>query len=193
MERTETTRLLERARAGSDEALDALFRRCAAKLLALIRLRMGPELRARTESRDVLHATLLKAFQRIEQFEKSDARSLMAWLAAIARNEMRDELDYHRRGRRDAARIVELEAGLDGLAARVTGQVSRLLLDERMRALECALERLEDAHREVIVLRKLEELSFVEIGRRMARSPDACRMLLARAMTALTLAMRAPS
>ena len=37
------------------------------------------------------------------------------------------------------------------------------------------------------MLRKLEELSFAEIGERLGRSPDACRMLLARAMTALTL------
>ena len=44
--------------------------------------------------------------------------------------------------------------------------------------------------RELIVLRKLEELSYREIGERMGKSPDACRMLLARAMTALTLATR---
>ena len=40
------------------------------------------------------------------------------------------------------------------------------------------------------MLRKFEELSFREIGARMGRSEDACRMLLARALTALTLAMR---
>jgi DNA-directed RNA polymerase specialized sigma24 family protein len=42
----------------------------------------------------------------------------------------------------------------------------------------------------VILLRKFEELSFAEIGERLGKSPDACRMLLARAMTALTLEMR---
>jgi DNA-directed RNA polymerase specialized sigma24 family protein len=36
-------------------------------------------------------------------------------------------------------------------------------------------------------MRKFEELSFAEIGRRMGRSDDACRMLLVRAMTALTM------
>ena len=39
----------------------------------------------------------------------------------------------------------------------------------------------------IILMRKFEELSFAEIGRRMGRSEDACRMLLARALTALTL------
>jgi DNA-directed RNA polymerase specialized sigma24 family protein len=45
------------------------------------------------------------------------------------------------------------------------------------------------AHREIILLRKFEELSFAEIARRLGRSEDASRMLLARAMTALTLKM----
>ncbi len=37
----------------------------------------------------------------------------------------------------------------------------------------------------MVLLRRLEELPYSEIG----RSPDACRMLFARAMTALTAAM----
>ena len=46
---------------------------------------------------------------------------------------------------------------------------------------------LSPPHREVILLRKFEELSFADIARRLGKSEDACRMLLARAMTALTL------
>ena len=41
-------------------------------------------------------------------------------------------------------------------------------------------------HFEVILLRKYEELTFPEIGERLGKSADACRMLYARAMTALT-------
>ena len=60
-------------------------------------------------------------------------------------------------------------------------------MGEEAQRLEAAIESLSPEHREVIVLRKFEELSFAEIGRRMGRTDDACRMLLARAMTALTL------
>src|SRR5436190_12046138 len=42
----ETTRLFEEARDGTPVALDALYTRAAAKLLPLIRLRMGGALRA---------------------------------------------------------------------------------------------------------------------------------------------------
>ena len=181
---------LRQARAGSEPALDALFERVAGRLLALIRLRLGRPLRARLESRDILQASLLRAFQHLDQLQGDDSAALMAWLARIAENEIRDQADFHGRQRRDAAQDVPLEDPvLGGLAERIRSQATRLILDEEAERLERAMETLDEPHREVILLRKYEELSFEEIGRRMGRSPDACRMLLARALTALTLAM----
>lgn len=195
MERDDSTALLARARAGSSEALGELLSCCGERLLALIRLRLGPTLRAQLESRDILQATLLKAIERFEGFDGAREASLMAWLARIAANEIHDRADFHRRQRRDAARDVPLEEadGVPGLVAGVRSQTSRIALDERMLQLERALEGLSSEHRDVIILRRLEELSFAEVGARMSRSPDACRMLFARAMTALTLAMGEPA
>ena len=190
MDRTETTALLLEAKEGSDEALNRLLERCTGKLLALIRLRMDRGLRARVESRDILNATLLKAFQRLDQFEKADGSSLMGWLARIAENELHDQRDYHGRQRRDAAKVVALDHGFDGLEARVRSQTSRLILRDELGRLEQALQALDEQQREVILLRKLEELSFSEVGERMGKSADACRMLLARAMAALTVRMQ---
>ena len=187
MDRAQSTVLLRRAKGGSPEAINVLFERCAGKLLALIRLRMGRSLRAHLESQDILQASLLKAFERIEQFERGNIASLMAWLARIAENEIRDQADYHGRQRRDAARLVPLEGKLDGVADQVHSLASRVVLNESMERLERALETLDDHHREIIILRKFEELSFREIGERLGKSPDACRMLLARALTVLTL------
>lgn len=192
MDRTRTTELLEQARGGSAEALDRLVERCGDRLLALIRMRMGRALRARVESRDVLQATLLKAFERASQFEGSDAATLMGWLARIAENEIRDLAEFHGRKRRDAGSEAPLPESRE-LVARVRSQVSRVILDEELGRVERALQTLAPEHREVILLRKFEELGFAEIGRRMDRSPDACRMLLARALTALTLALGASS
>ena len=50
-----------------------------------------------------------------------------------------------------------------------------------------------DAQREIIMLRMLEELTFPEIGVRLGKSDDACRMAFARAMSALTLRMASRS
>jgi RNA polymerase sigma-70 factor (ECF subfamily) len=75
------------------------------------------------------------------------------------------------------------------LPALTRSALSRVILDEQAKQLEEALESMSADHRDVILLRKFEELSFAEIGRRLGKSEDACRMLLARAMTALTLRM----
>jgi RNA polymerase sigma-70 factor (ECF subfamily) len=191
----ESADLLRRAREGSREALGALLDRYAQRLLGLIRLRLGPALRDRIESRDVLQATLLKAIAGIDAFEGEGTGSLKAWLARIAANEIRDLADHHHRQRRDVGRTVPAGgiAEMDKLVARVRSETSRIALDEQVARLERALESLSPDHREVIILRKLEELSFSEIGLRMSRGPDACRMLLARAMAALTMRLGEPS
>jgi RNA polymerase sigma-70 factor (ECF subfamily) len=181
----ETTQLFARAREGSDGALDALYQRCARKLLPLIRLRMGRALRAELESRDILQSVLLKSFQRLSQVQ--DPATLMGWMARIADNEIRDQRDFEHRQRRDAARRLPIEAAAE-LPAPVRQALSQAILNEQAERLERALESLPDAQREAIVLRKLEELTFPEMAARLGKSEDASRMMFARAMTALTLA-----
>ena len=178
--------LIRRAQEGSPEALNALYERCAGRLLAYVRLRLGREMRGRLESRDILQAALVKSLEHLHQLKADNTASLMGWLARIADNEIRDRADYYQRQRRDAARDVPLEDQAP-VPALTRSALSRVILDEQAEQLEAALESLSPAHREVILLRKFEELSFADIARRLGKSEDACRMLLARAMTALTL------
>lgn len=191
MTREESTVLLRAARQGSREALAELYARCGTRLLAFIRMRMGRSLRAQLESRDILQNTLLKSFQRIEQFEGDGGATLMGWLMRIAENEIRDQVDYHHRQRRDVDAAVPIDAGGIDVPARAASAISAAVAHEEAERLGAALEALDPDHREVIVLRKLEELSFRDVAARMGRSEDACRMLLARAMVALTLRLRA--
>lgn len=180
--------LIQRARAGSPEALNTLYERCAGRLLAYVRLRLGRDLRARLESRDILQAAMVKSIEHLNDFKGQETGSLMGWLARIADNEIRDRADYYQRQRREAAREMPLDDDAP-VAALTRSALSRVILDEAAERLEAALEALTPAHREVILLRKFEELSFADIARRLGKSEDACRMLLARAMTALTLKM----
>jgi RNA polymerase sigma-70 factor (ECF subfamily) len=193
MTRQASTVLLREALQGSPEALGELYERYGGRLLACIRLRMGRDLRARLESRDILQATFLKSFQRLDQFEGGDGPSLMGWLVRIAENELRDQVDFQHRQRRDVAAGVPLDDVSLHAPATVRSAFSEAALNEQAEYLTRALEGLDPDHREVIILRKLEELSFKEVASRLGRSEDACRMLLARAMVALTLKLKATS
>ena len=192
MARPDTTVLLAHARGGSSEALDDLYARVAGKLLTIVRMRLGASLRGRLESRDILHEVLLRSVERIGQFKGQDGATLMAWLARMAENEIRDQADFHGRQRRNASAEVPIER--DGrllpVPAALPSVVTQLVADEERARLERALEALPPDHRDVIVLRKLEECSWSEVAARMNRTEDACRMLLARAMVRLTLQLR---
>jgi DNA-directed RNA polymerase specialized sigma24 family protein len=120
--------LIRRAREGSRAALDTLLGECGERLLAFIRLRLGPGLRSQLESGDILQVTLMRAFQHIDQFEGESRRSLAAWLAAIAGNAIREQVDYFHRKRRDQDKTVPLTE--ETLAAEVRSEVSRLILKE---------------------------------------------------------------
>jgi RNA polymerase sigma-70 factor (ECF subfamily) len=186
----ETSELFLETRRGAPGAADAFYERCARKLLPLIRLRMGRSLRAEIDSRDVLQSVMLKAVPRLDQVE--DPRTVMAWLARIAENEIRDQADYRQRQMRDAARRAPLEDAA-AVPAPIRQALSQAIANEQLARVEDALESMSPAEREIIVLRKLEEMSFAEIGRRLGKSEDACRMAFARAMAALTLRLSARS
>jgi RNA polymerase sigma-70 factor (ECF subfamily) len=176
---------------GAEAALNRLYERYTPRLLSYIRLKIGARLREKVESRDILQTTLLKSFQHLPEFRGQDGRALMAWLAKIADREIVDRVDFHGRRRRDAAQESTLDDHPE-LAARVRSALSQAIVNERTAQLERAIESLSDAHRSIILLRKFEELSFPDIAARLGKSEDACRMLFARAMTALTLKLSEP-
>jgi RNA polymerase sigma-70 factor (ECF subfamily) len=188
MPHEETARLFERACQGDDPDVEAFYRRCAAKLLPFIRLRMGRALRDELESRDVLQAVLVKALPRLPQVKEPGA--VMAWLSRIAENEIRDRVDHRQRQRRDAALRVPIDDVAHELPSPVRQALSQAIVNEDMARLERALEALPGTQREAIVLRKLEELTFPEMAARLGKSEDACRMTYTRAMAALTLQLR---
>jgi RNA polymerase sigma-70 factor (ECF subfamily) len=190
MSTADTRHLFEQARRGAPEDLDAFYQRCARKLLPLIRLRLGRTLRREMESRDILQSVLCKSFQRIEQVD--DPAAVIGWMARIAENEIRDQADYHQRQKRDAAQRVPLDDAAS-VPAPVRQALSQVILSEQARALEAALDTLPEAARELIILRKFEELTFPEIAKRVGKSEDACRIAFSRAMAALTLKMSSPS
>ena len=93
-----------------------------------------------------------------------------------------------RRQKRDVAK----EAIVDGelvVASDADSPVAEAQRKEDERMLVKAIEKLAPDHQTVIRLRHRDQLTFVEIGKRMDRSADAVRMLWNRAVEELSKAL----
>ena len=86
---------------------------------------------------------------------------------------------YRATKKRDARLEVSISRGIEGSSTLLGSRA-----EETLRLAE-AIERLANDHREVIVLRSLEDLPHAEVAQRMGRSEPAVRMLWMRALGAL--------
>ena len=167
--------LLEAARSGNGEALEALLERHEARLYRFARRLC----RHREDAEDVLQESLLAAARGLSGFR--GAASIGTWLYTIARS-------FCIKKRRKSV-FAPAEVSLDteaSLAARGVADPARRP-DEALEAsrLEAALERaiaaLDRPYREVLLLRDVEGLSAAEVARVTGLSVAAVKTRLHRA------------
>ena len=190
-----TERLVTLAQAGDNSALDQLCRVYGERVRRIVRLRMGREIRSKLDSMDVVQDALFSAFEGIGGFVYKNEGDFLRWLSTIAQNALRDNLDRLHADKRDIRREIPL-----GNQPRTTAQGSARIprsmepttpsvimsRKEELDRLERAMDELRPEYREVIVLAKVDRLSYREIGERLGKSADAAGHLLLRAMEALT-------
>jgi RNA polymerase sigma-70 factor (ECF subfamily) len=192
-----THELIEQARAGDADALQALLQRYREYVRLLVRCRAAGRLQARVDGSDLVQETLLRAAQNIQQFRGTSEEEWCAWLARIAEREVIHQVRHHLgAAKRDASREQPLPDHPDDSsngASRLerwftkaqTSPSLAAVRKERALLLAEALARLPADHREVLILRHLEGLEFPEVALRMNRSAGAVRVLWTRALKKL--------
>lgn len=140
--------LVQRCLSGDTEAFGELVGRYERPIFN-VALRM---LRDREEARDATQNAFVKAWQHLDQFDRS--RRFFSWLYRIAVNE---SLNRATRRRKTEALDETLEARTDGPEAQAARSEQALLVER-------AVEQLSDTYREVIVLRHWLDLSYDEIA-----------------------------
>jgi len=185
------------AREGDETALNQLCRVYAARVLWLVRLRMGKELRSKLESMDVVQDVLIYALRDLGDFTYKTEGDFVRWLSRVAENRLRDNLDKLHAVKRDIRKEVRLNshriAAEDRFAAAAepmdtTTPSAIMSKSEEFDKLAKAIDTLKPEYREAIVLARIEGLSYREIGNKLGKSADAARMLVSRAMGALSCA-----
>lgn len=136
---------------------------------------------------DLTAETFAQAFAGRRRFRGSTDDELAAWLFAIARNVL---ARFLRRGVVERRALTRL--GVD-VPALESDDVARLIelagLDDVRDAVERGFRTLSEDQREALRLRVVEELSYVEVARRLEISEPTARARVSRGLRALADAL----
>jgi RNA polymerase sigma-70 factor, ECF subfamily len=147
--------VLRRARQGEDGAFEELVKRYSKELYGLAFFLTGQA----SDAEDVVQETFLGAYEGLAAFEARS--SVRTWLARILVN----QAARHRRSQRvrKAAQPLSLTAASEALLKGPTAATAEVASEIRMDVL-AVLQMLSPEHREVVVLRELEGMSYQQIA-----------------------------
>ena len=160
-------------------------------LTFLARLQLGRRLRGKVEPSDLVQEAFLEAHRDFDAFRGATSAELLSWLRQVLAHNLANQVRrFQGTRRRDvrlerqlAAELDESSRALDGaLAADGSSPSQQAARRELAVILAGALEQLPDDHRDVIVLRHIEGLTFPEVAVRMGRSLDVVKKLWPRAL-----------
>lgn len=165
--------LVQRARAGDESALAAIYEQCHGPVYRYIYYRVGDAALAEELTAEVF----VRMVARIHAFQEQ-GRPVLAWLYTIARNLVADHL--RRAGRAAAVPLDEsLPAGEDHQPSRVAER------NEARAGLLAALSRLTETQRQVILLKFMEARSNAEVAAILGKDEGAVKSLQHRALASL--------
>jgi RNA polymerase sigma-70 factor, ECF subfamily len=173
------TRLIAAAQGGDDHASHQLYEYYRDRIYNLIYY----SLREPQGVEDVLQIVFLKAFQALPLFRGES--SFMTWIYRIALNECKNA-KTRRRVWVSFLKIFQQSEERDP-------QPSPELLheaDRKARSLQAALLKLKPMHREVVLLKYQEELSYEEVASILGVSPGTVASRLNRALKILESSLR---
>jgi RNA polymerase sigma-70 factor, ECF subfamily len=138
--------------------------------------------RSPADADDIVQDAIVRAFRSFEGLRGSDAK---AWLLAIVRNCHRTAAT--RRQRRPLVPLPEEGDPVDGhvLVSTARGPETAALERDQARTLERLMASLPEEHREVLILREIDELDYRDIARILEIPIGTVMSRLARARAAL--------
>lgn len=191
-----TQELLDQARQGNADAVDALLARHREPVRRMIDLRLDPAIVQRLDASDVVQDVLLEASRRLQEYLRKPAMPFHLWLRHIAKDHV---IDAHRRHHQAQKRGVDREQPIhrpgwaDRSSLELAGQLmdpertpaSEAIQQELQKRLHEAMAQLEDADREVILMRHFEQLGNQEAATALGLTEAAASMRYLRAVRRL--------
>ena len=172
-----TRGLLGQALGGDSSARGGLLERLRPRVVLWAAARLSGKLRALLEPEDVAQEVLIAVSKSFDRFDNREYRAFLGWLFTIAEHRIRDRVDYHN------AKSRQPPEPREGSADTTPSVIA--VRNERVERVREAIERLPQDYKDVIRLRRFQELDCREVAELMGRSENAVRVLYCRAIKAL--------
>lgn len=169
---------IARAQAGDHRAFAELVRKYQDSVFRFI-LRLNG---ARDEAMDLTQETFMKAHQALPGWQPE--AQFRTWLFSIAHNATLDVLRRRQRIEFVAASDLGAEHEVDALPDPARQPDQRLAEQQGIEMLERTLRALPAEHREVLLLREIEDMSYGEIAATLGIAEGTVKSRLARARSA---------
>ena len=178
----EESELIDRALAGDRLAFTELVLQNQDRLFAsMMQVTGSPE-----EAEEVAQEAFIRAFIKLDTFQRNS--QFFTWIYRIAFNAALT------RRRKKKARIsldqIRDDNGLE-VSGKCDGVDEPMLRDERIAMVRRAIDTLTDEHRQILVLREMDDFAYEEIAEILDISIGTVRSRLSRARRQLKLAIEA--
>jgi RNA polymerase sigma-70 factor, ECF subfamily len=192
----ETQELLKHAGDGDAEAVGRLMERHRDSLRQMVQYRLDRALAGRVDASDVVQDVLLEASQRLADYLRDPTMPFHLWLRQLGQDRV---IDMHRRHRLAQRRSVDREkrltipgdgdrSSLDGAAQirdrELTPAAASIRRELEQRFL-IALNELDEADRDILLMRHFEHLTNIEVAQVLQISQPAAGMRYLRALRKL--------
>jgi RNA polymerase sigma-70 factor (ECF subfamily) len=185
----EFAQLVNRARGGDRKAVGELIDRWRNYLLLIANKNLEQDLHAKIAPSDIVQQSMLDAQEKIVDFRGTCEAEFQAWVRQILRNNIHSARRTYKTAQN---RNMRREIGIDDsqnqaptLLNRMDSPGTEALKNERANVLNSAMEKLPEHYQQIIRLRNWDELTFVEIAKRLDSNEDSVRKLWSRAILSL--------
>lgn len=179
-----TATLLDRARAGHEDAVAALHRRYLRPFQRWAHGRLPPWARGELDTDTLVHDTLLRSLQELADLDPHRTGAFLSSLRRRIDERVREEVNKIERHRAPTASGRGIERAIPSLVEEVVGA-------SELEAYERALEKLSPLDREAILARLDLDLSYAQIAQLLGEpTPNASRTTVAHALVRLARLMQ---
>lgn len=170
--------LIAKAKRGDRDAFGKLYISCLPGIYRYIFFRVGQR---REDAQDLSQTTLIRAWEAIGNYSVRKA-NFRTWLYTIAHNVVIDH--YRERNRHGTAQLTT------NIVDEGASPEDELITSDLTEEVRMALELVSGEHKQVVILRHMEGLSYAEIAQITGKREDAMRALHHRALLALKKVLR---